>query len=84
MTAAESLARSLPFDGHIPVLAVKPQSIAQPQGETRMAEPFPHELYGCLAPEYFNLQGMKVNADALTSGLYIRRQGTRAEKILIR
>lgn len=36
------------------------------------------------APEYFNLQGMKVNADALTSGLYIRRQGTRAEKILIR
>ncbi len=34
--------------------------------------------------EYYTLQGIRVNADALTPGLYIRRQGTRATKLLIR
>ena len=34
--------------------------------------------------EYYNLQGMRLNADNLPSGIYIRRQGSRTEKILIR
>lgn len=33
--------------------------------------------------EYFNMQGMRVDADNLNSGLYIRRQGNKAVKVLI-
>ncbi|MCM1028244.1 MAG: hypothetical protein NC342_05070 [Pseudoflavonifractor sp.] len=33
---------------------------------------------------YYDLQGRAVSADALTPGLYIRRQGTKAVKVLIR
>lgn len=36
------------------------------------------------AAEYWNLQGMKVNADNLTPGIYVRRQGGKAEKVVIR
>ena len=34
--------------------------------------------------EYYNLQGIRVDADVLTPGLYIRRQGSKATKILVR
>lgn len=34
--------------------------------------------------EYFNLQGMPVGADNLTPGVYIRRQGSKVAKILVR
>lgn len=34
--------------------------------------------------EYFNLQGIRVNADSLTPGLYIRRQGKTVSKTLVR
>lgn len=34
--------------------------------------------------EYFNLQGMQVSADTLTPGIYIRRQGSRTSKIIVR
>ena len=34
--------------------------------------------------EYFNLQGIKVSADNLTPGIYIRRTGNKAEKILVK
>lgn len=34
--------------------------------------------------EYFNLQGMSVNADNLTPGIYIKRQGTETSKIVIK
>lgn len=34
--------------------------------------------------EYFNLQGIRVNGDQLTPGLYIRRQGTEASKVLVK
>lgn len=38
-----------------------------------------------LAPvEYFNLNGIRVNADALTPGLYIKRQGSAVEKVLVK
>ena len=33
---------------------------------------------------YYNLQGIEVSPDALTSGIYIRRQGTTLTKIHIR
>ena len=33
---------------------------------------------------YYNLQGIEVSPDAITSGIYIRRQGTTATKIHIR
>ena len=33
---------------------------------------------------YYNLQGIEVSPDALTSGIYIRRQGTTATKIHFR
>lgn len=33
---------------------------------------------------YYDLQGRAVNADALTPGLYIRRQGGKAVKVLVR
>ena len=33
---------------------------------------------------YYNLQGIEVSPDALTPGIYIRRQGTTATKIHIR
>ncbi|MDE7153161.1 MAG: carboxypeptidase-like regulatory domain-containing protein [Muribaculaceae bacterium] len=36
------------------------------------------------AAEYWNLQGVKVNADNLTPGIYIRRQGAKTEKVVIR
>ena len=35
-------------------------------------------------PEYYNLQGIKVKADNLTPGIYIRRTGSKIEKILIK
>lgn len=34
--------------------------------------------------EYYNLQGMRVNADNLSNGIYIRRQGTESKKVMIR
>ncbi len=34
--------------------------------------------------EYYNLQGMRVEASALTPGIYIRRQGAAASKIVVR
>ncbi len=34
--------------------------------------------------EYFNLQGVSVDADNLTPGVYVRRQGTKATKVVIR
>jgi hypothetical protein len=34
--------------------------------------------------KYFNLNGVEVNSDNLTPGLYIRRQGTKATKVAIR
>lgn len=37
-----------------------------------------------LPVEYFNLQGMRVDAGALTPGIYIRRQGTKTTKIAVR
>ncbi|MBQ8720980.1 MAG: starch-binding protein [Paludibacteraceae bacterium] len=37
-----------------------------------------------IEPEYYNLQGIKVPADRLTPGIYIRRQGTKITKILVK
>ena len=34
--------------------------------------------------EYYNLNGVRVNSDALTPGLYIKRQGGKAEKVLVK
>lgn len=34
--------------------------------------------------EYYNLHGMRMNANQLASGLYIRRQGDKSDKIIIR
>lgn len=33
--------------------------------------------------EYYNLQGVRVNADALAPGIYIRRQGDKTQKIAV-
>lgn len=42
------------------------------------------EADGNAPVEYFNIQGMPVNADNLTPGIYIRRQGGNVTKIRIR
>ena len=34
--------------------------------------------------EYYNLQGVRVAADNLTTGVYIRRQGNKAEKVYVK
>lgn len=34
--------------------------------------------------EYFNLQGVKMEGDNLAPGLYIRRQGAKAQKVLVK
>lgn len=34
--------------------------------------------------EYFNLQGMRVNGDNLTPGIYVKRQGSKATKIYVK
>lgn len=34
--------------------------------------------------EYYNLQGVRIAADNLTTGVYIRRQGNKAEKVYIK
>ena len=34
--------------------------------------------------EYFNLQGMRVDAESLTPGLYIVRQGNNSTKVLVK
>lgn len=34
--------------------------------------------------EYYNLQGLRMNDDNLPAGLYIRRQGSKTEKVLVR
>lgn len=34
--------------------------------------------------EFFNINGVSVNADNLTPGLYIRRQGTKVEKVIVK
>ncbi len=34
--------------------------------------------------EYYNLNGVRVNGENLTSGLYIRRQGAKATKVLVK
>ena len=35
-------------------------------------------------PEYYNLQGIRVAADNLTPGIYIRRIGSKTDKILVK
>lgn len=42
------------------------------------------EVDGDAPVEYFNLQGIPVGADNLTPGVYIRRQGSKVAKILVR
>ncbi len=43
------------------------------------------EADGSDAPvEYFNLNGVRVNGEALTPGLYIKRQGGKATKVLVK
>ena len=37
-----------------------------------------------LPAEYFNLQGLKVDGANLAPGVYIRRQGSKVSKILVR
>jgi len=34
--------------------------------------------------EYFTLEGIRINADNLTPGIYIRRQGSNVEKIMVK
>ena len=34
--------------------------------------------------EYYNLQGIRVNADNMPAGIYIRRQGTAVSKVLVK
>lgn len=34
--------------------------------------------------EYFNIQGMKVNGDNLSNGVYVRRQGNSVEKVFVK
>lgn len=34
--------------------------------------------------EYYNLNGIRVAADALTPGLYVRRQGSKSEKFIVK
>lgn len=34
--------------------------------------------------EVYNLQGVKVNAETVTPGIYVRRQGTKTEKVIIK
>lgn len=34
--------------------------------------------------EYFNLQGIRVNADALTPGIYVVRQGAKTSKVIVK
>ncbi|MDE7407915.1 MAG: hypothetical protein K2M76_05790, partial [Muribaculaceae bacterium] len=34
--------------------------------------------------EYFNLQGMRVNGDNLSTGIYVKRQGAKATKIYVK
>ena len=34
--------------------------------------------------EYYNLNGVRVNADNLTPGIYIKRQGSKATKVLVK
>lgn len=36
------------------------------------------------AIEYYNLQGVRVDADNLTPGVYVRRQGNKAVKVIIK
>lgn len=38
----------------------------------------------CADPEYFNLQGVKVNASNLTPGIYVCRQGNKVSKVLVK
>lgn len=44
----------------------------------------PAPANGDCAVEYYDLRGVKVAPDALAPGIYIRRQGPRAEKILVK
>lgn len=34
--------------------------------------------------EYYNLQGVSVNADNLVPGIYVRRQGSKVEKVIVK
>lgn len=36
------------------------------------------------APVFYNLQGQRVNADSLTPGLYVKRQGNKSVRILVK
>lgn len=53
-------------------------------------EPLPASINGIEADnvnapvEYFNLHGMRINAENLGNGIYIRRQGTQTSKVIIR
>ncbi|MDE5685951.1 MAG: hypothetical protein K2I26_05260, partial [Paramuribaculum sp.] len=42
------------------------------------------EADGNAAVEYYTIQGVRVSGDNLTPGIYIRRQGNNASKILVK
>lgn len=42
------------------------------------------EADGNGAAEYFNLQGVRVNADNMTPGVYVKRQGGKVSKVIVR
>lgn len=72
--------------------------LTSPNGDAVMFDNM--SLYGCSASagitdvtidndnnapvEYYNLNGVRVNANDLTSGIYVRRQGSKVSKVAIR
>lgn len=54
-------------------------------GEAGGIEMVGAEMINANAPvEFFNIQGIRVNPETAGPGLYIRRQGNKAEKVLVR
>lgn len=73
---------------HVYALATQSPVVSTPANTTIAAESgidgIAADEAGNGVVEYWNLQGIKVNADNLTPGIYVRRQGSKAEKVVIR
>ena len=73
---------SLPSEA--PVTRVAAKSIYEVTGSNSGVEEVSVEAEEVVAPVYYNLNGVRVNAENLTPGIYVKVVGEKATKVIVK
>lgn len=93
-TRAESFEVLITDNGTVYISIIQGEEPTEPNEPTEPSEPTEPENPGSSAVEqinasnsntveYFNLQGIKISADKLSNGIYIKKQGTKTSKVVL-